>query len=55
MSDEHDPLAWVQRAEEDYAVAQSSLRRKRPFTYIACFHAQQCADWLASFWVLSDD
>ena len=55
MSDEHDPLAWVERAEEDYAVAQSSLRRKRPFTYTACFHAQQCADWLASFWVLSDD
>ena len=44
MSDERDPLAWVERAEEDYAVAQSSLRRKRPFTYSACFHAQQCAE-----------
>ena len=44
MSDEHDPLAWVERAEEDYAVAQSSLRRKQPFTHTACFHAQQCAE-----------
>ena len=44
MSNENDPLAWVERAEEDYAVAQSSLRRKRPFTYTACFHAQQCAE-----------
>ena len=44
MNVENDPLAWVKRAEEDYAAVQSSLRRKLPLTYIACFHAQQCAE-----------
>jgi HEPN domain-containing protein len=44
MSDATDPLAWVERAEEDYQAAVSSLRRKKPLTYIACFHAQQCAE-----------
>lgn len=44
MSDISDPLAWVERAEEDYEVARTSVRRKRPFTYSACFHAQQCAE-----------
>jgi len=44
MSDVNDPLSWVERAEEDYSAAQSALRRKKPFTYIACFHAQQCAE-----------
>jgi len=37
-------LAWVDYAEEDYAAVQSSLRRKRPLTHVACFHAQQCAE-----------
>lgn len=44
MSDITDPFAWVQRAEEDYAAALSAVRRKRPLTYVACFHAQQCAE-----------
>ena len=44
MSDITDPLAWVERAEEDYVLARSSLRRKIPLTYGACFHAQQCAE-----------
>jgi HEPN domain-containing protein len=44
MSDVTDPLAWVQRAEEDYTTARYALRRKKPATYIACFHAQQCAE-----------
>jgi len=44
MSDPNDPLAWVARAEEDYAVARSALRRRNPFTFAACFHAQQCAE-----------
>ena len=44
MSEPTDPLAWVQRAEEDYAIASASLRRKKPWTYGACFHAQQCAE-----------
>jgi HEPN domain-containing protein len=33
MSDPTDPLAWAARAEEDYALAQLALRRKRPLTY----------------------
>jgi HEPN domain-containing protein len=44
MSEPTDPLAWVQRAEEDYAIAAASVRRKQPWTYGACFHAQQCAE-----------
>ena len=33
MSDVNDPLSWVERAEEDYTVARSPLRRKKPLTY----------------------
>ena len=44
MSSPNDPLVWVAIAEEDFAIAQSALRRKHPFTYSACFHAQQCAE-----------
>jgi HEPN domain-containing protein len=39
-----DPLAWVQRAEEDFSTARYALQRKTPATYIACFHAQQRAE-----------
>ena len=44
MSDPTDPLAWVARAEEDYALARSALRHKTLLTYGATFHAQQCAE-----------
>ena len=44
MSDESDPLAWVEKAEEDYTLARLALRHKPPLTYGACFHAQQCAE-----------
>lgn len=44
MSDPSKPAAWIERAEEDYLVARSALRRKRPLAYSACFHAQQCAE-----------
>lgn len=44
MSDATDLSAWVERAEEDYAAVLSAVRRKRPLTYVACFHAQQCAE-----------
>jgi len=44
MNDPTDPSAWTTRAEEDYALAQSALRRKKPLTYGAAFHAQQCAE-----------
>ena len=44
MTEINDPLAWVARAEEDFLLARSALRRKQPLTYGACFHAQQCAE-----------
>jgi HEPN domain-containing protein len=44
MPDSTDPLAWVARAEEDYALGRSALRRRLPLTYGATFHAQQCVE-----------
>jgi HEPN domain-containing protein len=44
MSDPTDPLAWVHRAEEDWLLARSALRRKVPLIYGATFHAQQCVE-----------
>jgi HEPN domain-containing protein len=44
MSDANNLAAWVDRAEEDYVVAMNMLRRKKPLTVTACFHAQQCAE-----------
>ncbi len=44
MSENSDLQAWVARAEEDYVLARSALRRKKPLTYGATFHAQQCAE-----------
>jgi HEPN domain-containing protein len=43
MSEITDPQAWMNRAEEDYIITLSALRRKKPLLYTACFHAQQCA------------
>jgi HEPN domain-containing protein len=44
MSDPADPDAWAEKAEEDYQLVLLSLRRKKPLTYGATFHAQQCAE-----------
>ena len=44
MTEINDPLAWVARAEEDFALARTALRRKQPLVSGACFHAQQCAE-----------
>ena len=44
MSEINDPLAWVKKAEEDFILARSVLRRKKPLITGACFHAQQCAE-----------
>ncbi len=44
MSDLTDPQAWVDLAEEDFETARSSLRRKKPLTHTACFHAQQSTE-----------
>jgi HEPN domain-containing protein len=44
MSEVNSPLAWVEKAEEDFALAKSALRRKKPLLTGVCFHAQQCAE-----------
>lgn len=44
MSTSDNPMAWAQRAEEDYQGARMALRRKTPLTYLVCFHAQQCVE-----------
>ena len=44
MSERTDFEAWVVRAEEDYMLMRSSLRRKVPLLYGATFHAQQCVE-----------
>lgn len=44
MSEASNPLAWVERAEEDFVLARTALRRKQPLAYGTCFHAQQCAE-----------
>jgi HEPN domain-containing protein len=44
MTEANDPLAWAARAEEDFVLARTALRRKQPLASGACFHAQQCAE-----------
>lgn len=44
MNEINNPRAWAQKAEEDFILAQSALRRKKPLVTGACFHAQQCAE-----------
>ena len=41
---EDDPLAWAEKAEEDWVTANTLLKRKKPFTSIICFHLQQSAE-----------
>jgi len=41
---EDDPLAWVEKAEEDWVAANTLLRRKKPFKGIVCLHLQQSAE-----------
>lgn len=44
MSSPTDPQSWIDKAEEDYKIAQLTLRRKQPLTYGATYHAQQCGE-----------
>jgi HEPN domain-containing protein len=44
MSAPPEFLGWVVRAEADFTLARSALRRKRPLLYGATFHAQQCVE-----------
>lgn len=44
MSETNNPLAWAEKAEEDFALTRSALQRKKPLLTGACFHAQQCSE-----------
>jgi HEPN domain-containing protein len=55
MSDIDDPLAWVTRAEADFATARTALRRKADFAFIACFHAQQCVEKYLKAMLISNE
>jgi HEPN domain-containing protein len=44
MNAESDLEIWIDHAEDDANAAGKLLRGKKPSTYGACFHAQQCAE-----------
>lgn len=44
---------WLNRADEDFLMAQSAIRRKKPLTYGATFHAQQCVEKIIKAILLS--
>lgn len=44
MSDRDSALEWAEYAEEDFLMAKSALRRKKPLITASCFHSQQCAE-----------
>ena len=44
MNASNEAREWVEYAEEDLAVAKSTLRRSKPLTTSSCFHSQQCAE-----------
>ena len=37
-------LEWIEKAEEDYNMAQLAQQASRPFYNSICFHAQQCIE-----------
>lgn len=41
---EDDPLAWVEKAEEDWITADTMMKRHKVFTGVVCYHFQQCAE-----------
>ena len=44
MKADNDLDVWVEHAEDDFNAAGKLLRGKKPSTFGACFHAQQCAE-----------
>jgi len=41
---EDDPLAWVEKAEEDWITANTMMKRHKVFTGVVCYPFQQCAE-----------
>ena len=44
-------LEWIERAEEDYNMAQLAQQTSRPFHNSICFHAQQCIEKYLKAWL----
>lgn len=44
MNVSNEANEWVEYAEEDFTIAKSALRRRKPLTTPSCFHSQQCAE-----------
>lgn len=44
MNGSNEANERAEYAEEDFTVAKSALRRRKPLTTPSCFHSQQCAE-----------
>lgn len=44
-------LEWIEKAEEDYNMAQLAQQASRPFHNSICFHAQQCIEKYLKAWL----
>jgi len=44
MKSESDLDILIVHAEDDFDMVRKALRGKKPSTFGACFHAQQCAE-----------
>ncbi len=48
-------LEWIEKAEEDYDMAQLARQASRPFYNSICFHAQQCIEKYLKAWLQESD
>lgn len=48
-------LEWIEKAEEDYDMAQLARQSSRPFHNSICFHAQQCIEKYLKAWLQETD
>ena len=48
-------LEWIEKAEEDYNMAELALQASRPFHNSICFHAQQCIEKYLKAWLQEAD
>ncbi len=44
MSDRPPERDWFDKADEDLEIARRALGPPKPLPWVACFHAQQCAE-----------
>ena len=48
-------LEWIEKAEEDYNIAELARQASRPFHNSICFHAQQCIEKYLKAWLQEAD